>query len=126
EMLARSHYPSLDADVPLFVADSWLTERDGFHFVPSRLIEPAPGVHVAQGYDFADFAFVETAAGLVVVDAGSTEAHARAALDDLRRQTDRPIAAIILTHAHWDHIGGLKALTGPGVPVIAQASFDDE
>jgi glyoxylase-like metal-dependent hydrolase (beta-lactamase superfamily II) len=126
EMLRRSGYPSLDPDVPLFTADYWLTAQDGFHFAPPRLIEPAPGVHVAQGYDFGDFAFVETGDGIVAIDAGTTEAHVRAALADLRRTTDLPIRAVIVTHAHWDHVGGLGALVGPGIQVIAQASHEDE
>jgi glyoxylase-like metal-dependent hydrolase (beta-lactamase superfamily II) len=33
---------------------------------------------------------------------------------------------VILTHAHWDHIGGLAALTAPGTRVIAQARFAEE
>ena len=33
---------------------------------------------------------------------------------------------MILTHAHWDHVGGLAAFTGPGTRVIAQARFADE
>jgi glyoxylase-like metal-dependent hydrolase (beta-lactamase superfamily II) len=33
---------------------------------------------------------------------------------------------VILTHAHWDHIGGLSAFTAPGVQVIARANFADE
>jgi glyoxylase-like metal-dependent hydrolase (beta-lactamase superfamily II) len=126
EALERSGYGSLEGDQPLFVADYWLTAADGFHFVPPRLVEPAPGVYVAQGYDFADFAFVLTDDGIVAIDAGTTEAHARAALADLRRVTDLPIRQVILTHAHWDHIGGLEALRQPGAEVIAQASFADE
>src|SRR5262249_31203913 len=32
----------------------------------------------------------------------------------------------IVTHSHWDHIGGLAALRGPGVQVIARDNFADE
>lgn len=126
EALQRSGYASLDPDEPQFVTDSWLTATDGYRFVPPRLVEPSPGIYVAQGYDFADFAFIATADGLVAVDSGSTPAHARAALADLRRRTDAPIRHVILTHAHWDHIGGLSAFTAPGVRVIASANFADE
>jgi glyoxylase-like metal-dependent hydrolase (beta-lactamase superfamily II) len=126
EALARSGYPSLAADLPQIVADYWLTAADGFHFVPPRLVEVAPGVHVAQGYDFADFAFVITDDGIVAIDAATTEAHANAALAALRRVSTQPIRQVILTHAHWDHIGGLNALRGAGAEVIAQANFADE
>jgi glyoxylase-like metal-dependent hydrolase (beta-lactamase superfamily II) len=89
-------------------------------------VEVAPRVHVAQGYDFADLAFVLTTDGIVAVDAGTTEATARAALSAVRRHSSQPITHVILTHAHWDHIGGLAALTGAGTQVIAQARFADE
>jgi glyoxylase-like metal-dependent hydrolase (beta-lactamase superfamily II) len=33
---------------------------------------------------------------------------------------------VILTHAHWDHVGGLQAIAGPDTQVIAQGNFADE
>jgi len=33
---------------------------------------------------------------------------------------------VLVTHAHWDHIGGLAALAEPGTTVVAQAKFADE
>jgi glyoxylase-like metal-dependent hydrolase (beta-lactamase superfamily II) len=124
--LARSGYVSLDPALPQFTTDYSVTARDGFRFRPPRLVEVAPRVHVAQGYDFADIGFVRTDAGIVAVDAGTTEATARAALAAFRRRSAQPITHVILTHAHWDHIGGLAALTAPGTQVIAQARFADE
>jgi glyoxylase-like metal-dependent hydrolase (beta-lactamase superfamily II) len=124
--LARSGYPSLDPALPQFTTDFSVTARDGFRFRPPRLLEVAPRVHVAQGYDFADIAFVQTDDAIVAVDAGTTEASARAALAAVRRRWPQPITHVILTHAHWDHIGGLAALRGPGTQVIAQARFAEE
>jgi glyoxylase-like metal-dependent hydrolase (beta-lactamase superfamily II) len=103
-----------------------VSARDGFRFRPPRLVEVAPRIHVAQGYDFADLAFVLTDAGIVAVDAGTTETTARAALNAMRRHTSQPITHVVLTHAHWDHIGGLAALRAPGTRVIAQARFAEE
>jgi glyoxylase-like metal-dependent hydrolase (beta-lactamase superfamily II) len=108
------------------ITDFSVTADDGFRFVPPKLTELAPGVHVAQGYDFSDFAFVTTADGIVAIDAASTPEHAAAALRDLRAITELPITHVILTHAHWDHIGGLDVLTADGATVIAQANFPDE
>jgi glyoxylase-like metal-dependent hydrolase (beta-lactamase superfamily II) len=124
--LARSGYPSLDPALPQFTADFSVTARDGFRFRPPRLVEVAPRVHVAQGYDFADLAFVLTDDGIVAIDAGTTETTARAALDAVRRRSSQPITHVLLTHAHWDHIGGLAALRGPATRVIAQARFAEE
>lgn len=126
EALQRSGYASLNPDEPQFATDAWLTAADGFHFVSPRLVAPSPGMYVAQGYDFSDFAFITTADGLVAIDSSSTLEHAQAALADLRQQTDAPIRHVILTHAHWDHTGGLAAYTGPGLQVIASGNFADE
>jgi glyoxylase-like metal-dependent hydrolase (beta-lactamase superfamily II) len=108
------------------ITDYWVTADSGFRFVPQKLAEVAPDVHVAQGYDFSDFAFVVTADGIVAIDAASTPEHAAAALRDLRVITSLPISHVILTHAHWDHLGGLDILTADGATVIAQANFPDE
>ncbi len=108
------------------ITDYWVTADGGFRFVPQKLAELAPGVHVAQGYDFSDLAFVLTADGIVAIDAASAPEHAAAALRDLRRITSLPVTHIILTHAHFDHIGGLDALTADGATVIAQAHFPGE
>lgn len=113
-------------DLPPLTADYWVTEQDGFRFTPSGLRELADQIFVAQGYGFADIAFVATESSLVAIDAGSTEEQARAALDAVRAETALPISHVILTHAHWDHVGGLDALRGPGVEVIAQAGFTKE
>jgi len=103
-----------------------VTAGDGFRFAPRRLAELAPDVYVAQGYDFSDFAFVLTAEGIVAIDAASTPEHAARALRDLREITRLPVTHVILTHAHFDHIGGLDALTTEGATVIAQANFPAE
>jgi glyoxylase-like metal-dependent hydrolase (beta-lactamase superfamily II) len=124
--LERSGYPSLDPTLPLFTADYWVTAKEGFRFSPPRLVELVPKVYVAQGYDFADLAFVLTDDGIVAIDAGTTETNARAVLSALRRISPQPVTHAILTHAHWDHIGGLGGLKEPGTQVIAQVKFADE
>src|SRR5262245_43600809 len=80
-VLAQAGFPSLDPTLPQFPTDCSVSARDGFRFRPPRVVEVAPRVYVAQGYDFADIAFVLTETGMVAVDAGTTEATARAALD---------------------------------------------
>jgi glyoxylase-like metal-dependent hydrolase (beta-lactamase superfamily II) len=114
------------ADGPMLLTDASVSAADGFRFVPPTLLEVGPGIYVAQGYDFADLAFVVTGDGIVAIDAGTTPETAAAAVAALRARTSVPIRRVIVTHAHWDHIGGLAALLAPGVEVIAQARFADE
>jgi glyoxylase-like metal-dependent hydrolase (beta-lactamase superfamily II) len=124
--LARSGSTSLDPDEPQFTTDSAITAKDGVRQAPPELLQVAPKVYVARGYDFADLVFVETADGVVAIDAGSSETRVRTALAAFRKVSSRPITHVLLTHAHWDHIGGLGALKGPRTQVIAPARFPEE
>lgn len=108
------------------ITDYWADPDSGFRFTSKRLVERAPGVYVAQGYDFADVGFVVTGDGVVAIDAASTPEHAAEALSELRKVTELPVTHVILTHAHWDHVGGVEAFTAEGATVIAQANFPHE
>jgi glyoxylase-like metal-dependent hydrolase (beta-lactamase superfamily II) len=101
----------------------WVTAQDGFRFTSPRIIHPEPGIHVAQGYDFCDLAFITTSDGTIAIDAGTSEERVKAALADLGLPDGGAISHLILTHAHWDHAGGAGALRGPHTRVIAQAGF---
>jgi glyoxylase-like metal-dependent hydrolase (beta-lactamase superfamily II) len=103
----------------------WANPADGFHFTAPRLIEPAPGIRVAQGYDFGDFAFVTTDDGIVAIDAGTAADRVRVAMADAGLQAG-DVSQVILTHSHYDHTGGIGALLGPDSSVIAQAGFPAE
>ena len=45
---------------------------------------------------------------------------------DLGLKDRTPVSHLILTHAHFDHIGGTAALRGPDTKVIASAGFPAE
>jgi glyoxylase-like metal-dependent hydrolase (beta-lactamase superfamily II) len=103
----------------------WATAADGFRFTSPRIIEPAPGIQVAQGYDFCDFAFLATGDGVVAIDAGTAPHRVAAALDDAGLKAGH-VSHVILTHSHFDHAGGISALLQPGTTVIAQHGFPAE
>src|SRR5713101_3039409 len=119
----KSGLGAAPADTQLWFGGFWATAQDGFRFTSPRILRPEPGIQVAQGYDFCDLAFITTSDGVVAIDAGTTQDRVKAALGDLDLPADGAISHLILTHAHWDHIGGAGALRGPGTRVIAQAGF---
>jgi glyoxylase-like metal-dependent hydrolase (beta-lactamase superfamily II) len=123
EAMRKSGLGAVPASTRLMFGGFWATAHDGFRFTSPRILRPEPGIQVAQGYDFADLAFITTSDGAVAIDAGTSQDRVKAALGDLDLPADGAISHLILTHAHWDHIGGAGALRGPGTQVIAQAGF---
>jgi glyoxylase-like metal-dependent hydrolase (beta-lactamase superfamily II) len=126
EASRRSGLGSLPADSQLQFGSYWVTAEDGFHFTSPRIWRPEPDVQVAQGFDFGDFAFITTSDGVVAIDAGTAQARVKAALGELDLPAGHAISHLILTHAHFDHVGGIGALRGPGTQVITQAAFPAE
>lgn len=126
EAATRSGLGSLPWDSRLLVSSWWRTSDDGFRFTTPKIFSPEPGIHVAQGYDFADFSFITTSDGVIAIDAGSSEHRVSDALADLGLPPGTPVSHLIITHAHLDHVGGIAALRGPGTQVITQAGFPAE
>ncbi len=126
EALRRSGLgPAATGRPPMFTSFS-VTARDGMRVSAPSALSPAPDVHVAQSYDFGDFAFIQTSAGVVAIDAGVSPDRVRAAMADLGLTGQAPVSHLILTHAHLDHTGGTAALRGPDTVVIASAGFPAE
>ncbi|MEO6570343.1 MAG: alkyl sulfatase dimerization domain-containing protein [Ilumatobacteraceae bacterium] len=76
------------------------------------LFEVAPGVWQARGYDISNITFVEGDTGWIVIDPLTVEGCARDCLQ-LANDTlgERPVTAVIYTHSHTDHFGGVLGVT---------------
>ena len=64
---------------------------------------------------------IETNEGLILIDTGRLLSQARYALENLQ-QLNKPILAILITHPHTDHFGGLPVFVeaaGGDVPIYA-------
>lgn len=125
EALRRSGVAPAATDRPPTFTSFSLTQRDGLRLSTPGRLSPAPNVHVAQSYDFGDFAFIETTAGVVAIDAGTSPDRVLSAMADFGLK-DQAVSHLILTHAHFDHIGGAAAVHGPETKVIASAEFPAE
>jgi len=76
------------------------------------LFEVAPGLWQARGYDISNISFVAGERGWIVIDPLTSASCARACLE-LANQTlgARPVTAVIYTHSHADHFGGVLGVT---------------
>jgi glyoxylase-like metal-dependent hydrolase (beta-lactamase superfamily II) len=126
EALRRSGLGPAATDRPPMFTSFSVTARDGMRLSAPAALNPAPDVHVAQSYDFGDFAFIQTSAGVVAIDAGTSPDRVLAAMADLGLKDHAPVSHLILTHAHFDHIGGTAAVRGLDTQVIASAGFPAE
>ncbi|MEV0247532.1 alkyl sulfatase dimerization domain-containing protein [Nocardia sp. NPDC050712] len=83
------------------------------------LFEVVPGIYQVRGLDLSNTSFIEGDEGVVVVDTLLSVETGRAALELYRQHRgDRPVKAIIYTHSHADHFGGVKGF-------VSQQEVDD-
>ncbi|MGN8247349.1 alkyl/aryl-sulfatase [Cellulomonas soli] len=121
-------YAFLEADAPPTAHPSlWrqsrLTAIDG-------LFEVVPGVYQLRGFDLSVMSVLETDGGVVVVDPLiSRETAAAAWALYCEHRGERPIRAVIYTHSHIDHFGGVKGVISQDdvdagrTEVVAPAGF---
>lgn len=89
-------------------------------------------VYQVRGFSLANVTFVEGERGLIVIDPLQFTEHARAAIALYRaHRGERPVTAVIYTHSHRDHYGGVRGVideadVARGVPVIAPDGFTEE
>lgn len=96
----------------------------------SGLFQVAEGMYQLRGMDLANMTILEGDSGLIVIDPLMSAETARAALDlYLRHRPARPVVAVIYTHSHVDHFGGVRGVVDEAdvlagrVQVIAPAGF---
>lgn len=96
------------------------------------LFEVADRVYQVRGFSLANVTFVEGEKGVIVIDPLQFTEHARAAIELYRaHRGQRPVTAVIYTHSHRDHYGGVRGVIDDddvrrGVEVIAPFGFTEE
>jgi len=75
------------------------------------LFKVSDGIYQVRGYDVSHITFIEGKTGYIVVDPLVSVETARATLDFFYRHLPRrPVTAVIYTHSHVDHWGGVKGV----------------
>ena len=109
-------YAFLSGDAPTSVHPSlW---RQSTLAAKQGLYEVVEGIYQVRGMDLSNVTFIEGDAGVIVVDPLICTETAAAALALYRaHRGDRTVTAVIYTHSHVDHFGGVLG-------VINQADVD--
>jgi len=91
------------------------------------------GFYQVRGFDTSTVTFIRGDEGWVVIDPLTTTETARAAFELVTEQLgERPVTAIIYTHSHIDHFGGIlgvvskERIDAGEVPIVAPEGFVKE
>ena len=123
-------YAFLAGDAPTSVHPSlW---RQSTLAAKQGLYEVVEGIYQVRGLDLSNISFIEGDTGVIVVDPLVCTETAAAALALYRaHRGDRPVGAVIYTHSHVDHFGGVLGVTSQAdvdagkVAVLAPEGFLD-
>ncbi|MFL1482699.1 alkyl/aryl-sulfatase [Marinobacter sp. LN3S78] len=99
----------------------------------SGLFEVTDDIYQIRGYDLSVMSFIRGDEGWIVIDPLLSVDTARAGFKLLRDNVeDLPVSAVIFTHSHADHFGGVKGIISEqeveerNVPIIAPEGFYEE
>ncbi len=90
-------------------------------------------IYQIRGFDISNMTIIEGERGLIVIDPLISTEVARAGLDlYIAHRGRRPVTAVIYTHSHTDHYGGVRGVVDEAdvkagaVEIIAPAGFMEE
>ena len=94
------------------------------------LFKVADRIYQVRGFDVSTVSFIDAGAGWIVVDPLTTTEVARAALELISQHVaQKPVLAVIYSHSHVDHYGGVGGVTNAAdaaagkVKIIAPEGF---
>jgi alkyl sulfatase BDS1-like metallo-beta-lactamase superfamily hydrolase len=97
------------------------------------LFKVTDGIYQVRGFDIANMTLIEGSSGWIVVDPLSCKETAEAAIAFARKHLgNKPVSAIVFTHSHIDHFGGVFGVTSiqdaaeRKIPVVAPDGFLEE
>jgi alkyl sulfatase BDS1-like metallo-beta-lactamase superfamily hydrolase len=85
--------------------------RQGQLLIEDGLFEVVPGIYQLRGFDLSVMSVIEGETGVIVIDPLiSRETAAAAFALYTAHRGERPVVAMIYTHSHVDHFGGVKGI----------------
>ncbi|HFZ8994567.1 TPA: alkyl/aryl-sulfatase [Citrobacter freundii] len=118
--------PAPETVNPSLWRQSQLTGISGLFKVTDRMYQ-------VRGQDISNITFIEGDTGIIVIDPLVTPGAAKASLDlYYQHRPHKPIVALIYTHSHTDHYGGVKGIVSEAdvksgkVQIIAPKGFMEE
>ncbi|MDJ0877522.1 MAG: alkyl sulfatase dimerization domain-containing protein [Halieaceae bacterium] len=93
------------------------------------LFEVTEGVYQLRGFDLANMSIIVGERGWIIVDPLTTKETAAAALAFAREHLEpKPVTAVLVTHSHIDHFGGVLSVLEPdgSTEIIAPIGFMEE
>src|SRR5712692_3576105 len=132
DYLRRSGYKSFETPVALITPFSEETSS-GHAFAARRIAEIIPGrVFALSGFEFTEYYFVvsDDRQELIGIDAGTRADSAKTAYEALRAYAPNlpELTTILITHSHWDHIGGQTYFRGlnPKPRFYASSNYQEQ
>jgi len=90
----------------------WRQARLNMHH---GLFQVTDRIYQVRGFDISNMTLIEGERGLIVIDPLISTEVARAGLDlYTRHRGRRPVTAVIYTHSHTDHYGGVRGVVDEG------------
>ena len=75
------------------------------------LFEVVPGIYQVRRFDLAVISFIKGKTGWIIIDPLTVKETSRAALQFVNEKLGhRPVVAVIISHSHADHFGGIRGV----------------
>ncbi|MFC4655362.1 alkyl/aryl-sulfatase [Rheinheimera marina] len=126
-----SEFGFIQGDAPATVHPSlW---RHAGHNAQAGLFKVTDGIYQLRGFDLANLTLIEGKTGWILIDPLTSAETASAALAFARQHLGNiQVSAIIYTHSHVDHFGGVLGVITEqearerAIPIVAPAGFMSE
>nr|WP_239424392.1 alkyl sulfatase dimerization domain-containing protein [Vibrio galatheae] len=109
DLEAYKKYIGLDNPAPDSVNPSlW---RNAQLNMINGLFKVTDGIYQIRGYDLSNITFIEGQTGWIVFDPLISQETAKTALEFINGELgERPVVAVIYSHSHIDHFGGVRGI----------------